>query len=138
MTKLQKLLICICSLFFIVILGCSAFQDAITPCYIDIDAATYANEPLTEILPYTTLFDAKRIRAKMDYIFESTKLKHFYLLSEMDYHIANSEQTKQMVFSIEGPIGLLAAGLPMFTLGWIGLSKPGDRKRITELENGGK
>jgi len=137
MTKLQKLFMFISALFLLIVLGCSAFQDAITPCYIDPDVATYANEPLTEMLPYTTLFDAKRIKAKMDYIYDSSKLKHFYLLGELDYHILGAEETKQMVFSPEGPIGMLAIGLPAFSLGWLGVSKPADRKRIVELENGG-
>jgi hypothetical protein len=134
MTKLQKLLTTISVLGLLIVLGCSTFQNALVPCYIDPDAAIFADEPLTNIMPWTTILDAKRISTKMDFVHSVGRLEYNYLKSNLSSYLADAEQFKQTAFSPSGPIGLLVpAGLGL-TIGTLALSKPDDKKKIKELE----
>jgi len=131
MKKYQRLIVWLCVLGLTVILGCSAFQDGVTPCYIppEVIESTGSEIPLISWMPFTSLFDAKYVKAK---------LKFQYLLHTnlMEASIFASEQFQQTLFSPEGPIGLLLPTLMGGTLGAFLISKPGDKKKIVELENG--
>lgn len=141
MGKKLKLFVVSVSIFLLAtILGCSMFQDVITPCYINKNCATYADTPLKMFTPYTSLFDAKRIAAKMEYINAVGTLKYAFLKEVLDLSIVGSEQFKQKVFDPTGPIGGLLLALPSFGLGALLVSKPEDKKKIATLEktNGNK
>lgn len=128
-------------------IGCSGFQDALTPCYIDESVGEYTEEEMTSFLPYTTLFDAKRLKRCMDWM-HLTKQEAFQRLQEDDvmlYTFLNdgmvlgmqdAEQFKHTVFDPTGPIGLMMTTLLGGTLGATLISKPGDKKEIEKLKNG--
>ena len=135
MNKFQKVITWLCVVVLTVILGCSAFQDAITPCYIPPTALDYVGEDDgTSFLPWTTLFDLKRIDMLVDFIFAIKKIEHGYIKGIDAFHIAAGEQLKTLLFSPTGPIGLLLPALTGGVLGTMLLSKPSDKKKIVELE----
>lgn len=134
MSKVQKILITFSGLCLVVILGCAAVQDIIVPTYVEPAAIEYANADVPLLLPYTTLADAKYVNAKMDFIHSIGQLKYSYLKNNLTFNIAMSEQIKQAVFTPEGPVGLLLPTLLGGALGATLISKPGDKKKITELE----
>lgn len=141
-TKVCKVVgITLVSLFFVILLGCSAIMDAVTPAYINPQVAKYADEPLTIFTPYTSLWDAKRINNKLDYMHlvkqasikkmaEDDDRAYAFYNDSIDISIAGGEEFKGNVFSPTGPLGVLLAGIPGFTLGWLGLSKPSDKRKL--------
>jgi len=136
--KFQKIIIWICVLSLTIMLGCSSFQDAVTPCYIPPEALNYADTNPTTFLPFTTLFDAKRVDKKIDYIHTlnqtTDKIEYEFLKRLNAFHISGAEQFQETIFSPSGPIGLLfPTGLGL-TLGSLLISKPNDKKKIADLE----
>jgi len=110
-------------------IGCSAIQDAITPTYVDKAAAEWSQQPTTMFLPYTTLWDAKRIVAAMDFRFATEKIRYGYYSGIMSLSIAGGEELKQTLFSPTGPIGLLATTVGGGTLGALLIERPGDKSK---------
>lgn len=131
---LQTTIIVLTGLIVLLFVSAGCLQDLITPCYINEDAAIYADEPLTEITPWTTILDAKRIDAKMDYVNEVGKLEYTYLKNNLLFHLMNAEQLKQSVFSTDGILSLLLIGGPSLALGAYGISKPADKRKVVDLE----
>ncbi len=127
--KFQKIITGLCVIGLTVILGCSSFQDAVTPCYIpeEVIKSTGTNLPLISGMPYTSLFDARHVK---------TKLYYQYLLHNnlMTTSIQASEMFQQKIFSPSGPLALLLPTGLGLTLGTLLLSKPEDKKKIVELE----
>lgn len=138
MNKKQKLLTVLTAIGLIIMFGCSAVQDAITPTYVNEEAAQWAGTTPKLFMPYTTLFDAKRIGMAIDYKLTIEKIKGGYYKSMTNLGIAAGEEIKATVFSPEGPIGLLLPTLFGGTLGAMLISKPSDKKQIDELKNGNK
>lgn len=121
-----------------IILGCASFQEALTPCYIPPAAVKYADANETSILPWTTLFDAKRVGMKMDFVHAlyqiTDRMKYEYLRGIMRFHIAAAEELKTTLFSPTGAVGLLITSALGGTAGALLLSKPADKKKIKRLE----
>jgi len=136
--KFKKVIVWFCVLSLTVILGCASFQDAVTPCYIPPAAFDYADTEPTTFLPFTTLFDAKRIDKKIDYTHTlnqtTDKLEYEFLKGLNALYISGAEQLQETVFSPNGPIGLLLPTLMGGTLGALLISKPDDKKKIVDLE----
>jgi len=127
------------SLFFlIVILGCAAFQDVLTPAWIPQSVLDYADANGPSILPWTTLFDARRVRAKMAFVHSWNRIKddirYEYESGIAQFHIAGAEQLQKSIFSPTGPIGMLIPASLAGTAGALLFSKPADKKKIKELE----
>ncbi len=147
MNWVQKILATVLAIILVAILGCSAWQDGITPAYIDPAAINYSGENPLVFTPYTSLWDLKRIDRALDlkhyktqveisrYV-EDDRIKYNYLKDGMQINMISAEELKGTLFSPTGPIGLLMAAAPAFGLGALLISKPSDKKRITELENG--
>ena len=138
MNKKQKTLTVLMVMALAVMFGCSAFQDVITPTYVSEDAAEWAGVPSKLIMPYTTLLDAKRIGAAIEYKIVVERFKGGYYKSMTNLSILAGEEIKATVFSPEGPVGLM---LPMLFGGTLGTmlggaykQRPKDKKRIEELE----
>ena len=135
---MKKMLIALCVFGLTIILGCSSFQDAVTPCYISEESIEYADTEPTIFLPFTTLFDARRIGAKMDFIYYRDqlvdKMQYEYLKGVNSFHIGVAEEFQERIFAPEGSIGLLLTTLMGGTLGTVLLSKPEDKKKIKDLE----
>ena len=136
--KFQKLLTWLSILGLTIVLGCSSFQDVLTPCYIPPGSIDYADTNATTLLPYTTVFDARRVGFKMDFIHAvnqtTDKMRYNYLKGMNSFHITAAEELQAKIFSPEGPIGLLFPTLMGGTLGALLISKPNDKKKIIELE----
>ncbi|MBA7477999.1 hypothetical protein ES707_13414 [subsurface metagenome] len=137
-TKTQNLIATVTILLLIVLLGCASFQDALTPCYISPAVIDYADANGTSILPWTTLFDAKRIAARMDFVhsWNQTKdrMRYTYLKGITQFHIAGAEELKVSLFSPTGPLALIVPTGLAATAGALLFSKPSDKKKIKELE----
>jgi len=135
MNKKQKTLTVLMVMCLAVMFGCSAFQDIITPTYVSPDAAEWAGVATKLIMPYTTLWDAKRIGMAIDYKITIERFKGGYYKSMTNLSILAGEEIKTTLFSPEGPVGLL---LPMLFGGGLGamlIKRPGDKsKKEVELE----
>lgn len=137
-TKTQNLIVTVSVLLLIVLLGCASFQDALTPCWISPAAIDYADANATSILPWTTLFDAKRISAKMNFVHSwnqiADRMEYEYLSGIHRFHIAGAEELKTSLFDPTGPLALLIPTSLAATAGALLFSKPSDKKKIKELE----
>ena len=68
MKKTHKLLLSMLILSLAVMFGCSAFQTALTPCFIDNECIEFADANVPLIMPYTTISDAYYVNGRMDYV----------------------------------------------------------------------
>lgn len=145
---IKTIIILLSATILIAFFGCSIAMDALTPCPIQPQAAAYADEPITDFLLISTVWDAKRIDAKMDYVHESNQINFARLMEDdnneyeylKDIHVSNIQsalQLQESVFSPTSPVGALIPGLSGLGLGAYLISKPEDRKKIKKLENGG-
>ena len=135
---LRNLLVTIASLGLVIILGCSAMQDAVTPCIVEEGTKDYTGQPLKKIMPYTTLLDSKRIAAWTDYTHETRQAKYRrmaedddmlygFLIDRSAVHQQDATRFQQAVFSPEGAIGLLFPTLLGGTLGALLIKRPKDK-----------
>ena len=138
MNKKQKTLTVLMVMGLAVMFGCSAFQDVITPTFVSEDAAEWADVPTKLLMPYTTLWDAKRVGRAIDYKITIERIKGGYYKNITNLAIVAGEEIKTTLFSPQGPVGL---ALPMLFGGTIGTllggayrQRPKDKKRIEELE----
>ena len=149
MSKKQKLLVGVLVLFVAALVSTSCIQDAVTPCYIDPDIGEYTGDNMTSWLPWTSIWDADRLAAKMKFLHDAnlTELeraaeddtKYYGFLNDaLILDRADAVIIKNTVFSPEGGLGSLLLAGSGFGLGSLLISKPEDKKRIVELENGGK
>jgi len=145
---MNKILIALVSALLIVFFGCSAMMDGVTPCYINEDIKDYTEEPLTSFLPYTTLWDANRLDRVMDFKYlinqkayerlaEDEGYTYNFLKNDLLISKAGAQELQDTLFDPAGPIGLLLPLIGGGTLGALLLSKPGDKKKIAELEKNG-
>ncbi|MBA7589500.1 hypothetical protein ES708_31585 [subsurface metagenome] len=134
--KTQNFIATITIILLIVLLGCASLQDVITPCYISPAAIKYADANETSILPWTTLFDAKRISAKMNFVYLwrqlSNRMKYEYLNGITEFHIGAAEELKVSMFDPTGPLALLIPTSLAATAGALLFSKPSDKKKIKD------
>jgi len=135
--KIQTLLVSVSILGLVVFIGCSSVQDLIIPSYISPAAIDYVDANVPILTPYTSLFDAKTIDRKMDYVHllnsMTEEARYKFLKSELAFHIGVSEEFQQAIFSPEGPIGLLFPTLLGGSLGALLIKRPGDKSK-KELE----
>lgn len=121
--KLEKLIVGIVVLLFVAVIAAGCVQDLLTPGYIDPDIVAI-NGGYKKVNPfYTSLFDVQRLKRQM-----LNKFK--YSIDTLDYSINNSLELKDTLFNPTNGIGFLLAGAPAFVLGWLGISKPSDKKKI--------
>lgn len=137
MRKLLKTtIVALIGLIVLLFITAGCIQDAITPCYVDEAAAEWAGVPTKLFLPYSTLWDAKRLSGAIDYKLTIERIKGGYYKSITNLSVLAGEEFKNTVFAPDGLLSLLMIGGPMCALGAYGISKPKDRKVIEELKNG--
>ena len=147
MNKKEMLLVGVLVLFVVVLIGTSCIQNAVTPCYIDPEIGEYTGEDMTSWMPWTSIWDADRLAAKMKFLHESNLIEldrakendtryYGFLNNALILSRADAVEVQNAIFDPSGPVGMLLAGLPMFGLGAMLIRKPGDGKLIKELENG--
>ena len=121
--KWEKLIVSVMVLLLVAVLAAGCVQDLLTPGYIDPDVIA-VNGGYERVNPfYTSLFDAQRLRRQV-----INKFK--YSVDALDYSINNSLELKDTIFNPTNGIGFLLAGAPAFALGWLGISKPSDKKKL--------
>ena len=135
---LQTTIMVLAGLIALTFVGAGCIQDAVTPAYVSEDAAEWANVPTKLFLPYTTLWDAKRVANAIDYKFSLERIRCGYYQNVMNISILAGEELKGTIFSPDGFLSLLLVGGPFCALGAYGISKPKDRKEIETLKNGNK
>ena len=138
MNKKQKTLTVLMVMALAVMFCCSACQDVITPTYVNKEAAEWAGTTTKLFMPYTTLWDAKRVSQAIDFKITIEKIRGGYYKNITNLGILGGEEIKTTLFSPQGPVGL---ALPMLFGGTIGTllggaykQRPKDKKKIQELE----
>ena len=146
-SKLSLLIVPFFVLMLVGFLGCAAFQDIVTPCYIDAEAMEYAGVEPNDVKVlglFTSLWDAKRLGRKMDRVTaENQKHLNRMIIDDVDHHayvsanqlthVQEAEDFKQMAFSPSGPVGMMFPMLTAFGIGALGISKPKDKRVIDSL-----
>ena len=136
-TKTQNLTATLSIFGLLVMLGCATFQAALTPCYVSPAAAEWANTTTNSLFPWTTLFDAQRVEMKLDYVYTMKQitdtLDYEYHKGITRFHKAAGEELRSTLFDPTGPIGMLIPASLAGTAGAFLVSKPSDKKKITEL-----
>lgn len=136
--KLQTIIMTVSILGLVILFGGACFQEVITPCWISPISLEYADVNATSILPWTTLFDAKRVDRMVDFKHtwnQATDTLRYKLTKGLNaIHISVGEELKATLFSPTGPIGLMFPALSGTAFGTFLLSKPKDKKKIAELE----
>ena len=122
----------------LIFIGAGCIQDLVTPAYVDVDAAEWANVSPNLFLPYSSLWDAKRLANAIDYKLTIERIKGGYYKNITNLSILAGEELKNTVFAPDGLLSLLLIGGPTFAMGSFLISKPKDKKEIEELKNGNK
>lgn len=139
--KFKKTVVIIAIAMLAIFMGCSAFQDAVTPNSIESEAKVYveADPNARGWLPYDTVRDAERIDRKVDYVHllnqaraarlqEDDDMEYGYLKEASVVHAQAAKEIKRIIFTPEGPVGLLATTLLGGTIGAIVIPSKGLKK----------
>ena len=144
MKFLKAFLIVLFATLLLAVVGGGCFQDLLTPIHIDEAAIKYSGQEATSYMPWTTVWDAKRIRAYVNYIHVQTQnayerlkkddsLTHAFLLDGVDANIADAMELQAMVFSPTSPLGAMLLAGGGLGLGALAIKRPGDKtKKQTE------
>lgn len=133
---LQTTIIILAGIISLVFIGAGCIQDIITPAYVNVDAAEWADVPTNLFLPWSTLWDAKRLSNAIDYKLTIERIKGGYYKDITNLSILAGEDFKNTIFAPDGLLSLLLIGGPTFAAGSFLISKPKDRKEIEVLKNG--
>jgi hypothetical protein len=148
MRKLGKgLVTLICVAGLVIMFGCAGMQDIATPIHIDKAAIEYAGVEATSYLPWTTVWDSRRVLAYMNYMHTQTQvaykrlqqddnLTHAFLLNSVEVNLADAVGLQKQLFDPTGPIGLLLPAL--FGTGIGAMFIPRKRERDLEKQLNGK
>lgn len=133
---LNTVIIVLVGAISVIFIGAGCVQDAVTPAYVSESAAEWAGVPAKLFLPYTTLWDAKRVGMAIDYKLTIERIKGGYYKNVTNLSILAGEELRNTVFAPDGLLSLLLIGGPTFAMGSFLISKPKDKKEIEELKNG--
>lgn len=140
MKKFGKALVTlICIVGLVITFGCAGLQDVITPCHVDENAIVYSEQPATSYLPWTTVFDAERIRAYMDYkhldfqaglkdLLEDDNRAYDFYTGQVNASIADARQLQQKLFNPNGSVGMAITALFGGTIGAMFINTPKKEK----------
>lgn len=138
---LKRLIVSVCTIGLIIMIGCSAVQDAITPAYILPEAAVYADvNDTSEFMPYTTLWDLNNLDRRLDFahqanqnvlgrMLEDDNLEYAFLKDAVTTSQQSAAAFKETVFSPSGPIGLMFPAVFGGLLGTFLIKRPGDKTK---------
>jgi hypothetical protein len=136
MKKLSKALVTlVCVIGLVIMFGCAGLQDLVIPCHIDEGVIEYSQQPATSYLPWTTVFDAERIRAYTDYthldyqkslkdLLEDDNLQYSFYTDRLISSIADARQLQQKLFDPNGSIGMAITALFGGTIGALFINTP--------------
>ena len=135
---LKTTVIVLAGLMVLLFVGAGCIQDVITPCYVDQDAAEWADVPPKLFMPYSNLWDAKRLTRAIDYKLTIERIKGGYYKSITNLSILAGEELKNTVFAPDGLLSLLMIGGPCLAAGGIFIPRGKDKREIEALKNGNK
>ena len=132
-TKALVTLVCVVGL--VIVFGCAGLQDLVIPCHINEDVIEYSGEEPTSYLPWTTVFDAERIKAYTDFehndlqryyqvLINQDDMKYNFLIGRVDLSIADARQLQQKLFNPNGSVGMAITALFGGTLGALFINTP--------------
>ena len=126
MKWIKKIPLVLVGLLLVALMGCSALLDAITPSYIPPKTIEYSKTEPKTFMPFTTLWDSQRVELHVSWEWKKKQLEYGFIKEVLDIHqMASAElQTKVMMPAITGLMGMSC-----FSIGWLGVSKPGDKKK---------
>lgn len=115
-------------------------QDIITPCHINESAIEYAGIEATSYAPWTTVWDAKRVRDYMNFnhvqyqnamnrLKDDDNIRHAFELDNLNVTLADSQAWQKKVFSPTGVIGLAFPALAAGTFGALFINT-GKKKKV--------
>lgn len=143
---IKKTLVTMCTVVLVVMIGCAAMMNAVTPCFIEPEVIKDANESPTSFMPFTTLWDAERIINKFDYNFqvgqiglirliEDKKMRRDFFRGLQMVHVGGAQEFQKTIFSPEGVVGILVPSLAIGTIGALLIKRPGDKsaKEVEEI-----
>ncbi len=133
---LQVTVITLTGVISLIFIGAGCVQDAVTPAYVNETAAEWAGVPTKIFLPYTSLWDVKRVGMAIDYKLTIERIKGGYYKEVTNLSILAGEELKNTVFAPDGLLSLLMIGGPTFAMGSFLISKPKDKREIEVLKNG--
>lgn len=146
MKFLKMFLVILFASLLLAVIGGGCFQDLLMPIHIDEAAIEYSGQEATSYMPWTTVWDAKRIRGYVNYMHVQTQnayerlkkddsLTHAFLLDGVDANIADAEELQAQVFSPTSPLGAMLLAGGGLGLGALAIKRPGDKsKKQVELE----
>lgn len=134
----QTTVVVLAGIIVLVFVGAGCIQDIVSPAYVDRDAAEWAGVPTKLFLPYSTLWDAKRLAHAIDYKLTIERIKGGYYKSITNLSILAGEEFKSTVFASDGLLSLLMIGGPCLAAGGMFIPRGKDKKEIEKLKNGGK
>lgn len=142
MKKISKALVTlVCIVGLVIMFGCAGLQDIATPCHIDENAIVYSEQEPTSYLPWTTVFDAERIKAYMDYkhldfqkglkdLLEDDNLAYDFYTGQLNSSIADARQLQQKLFNPNGSIGMAITALFGGTIGAMFINTPKKKEKV--------
>ena len=118
----------------VLLLGCSAVLDAVTPCYIPPDTIKSADTEPTTFMPFTTLWDSQRIDRLIDLKYQRRQLEYFFRkkVSNIHQQAAMRMQADFIQPALAGLVGVGGLGI-----GWLGIKRPGDKTK-EQLDHAGR
>lgn len=135
MSKRYKVLVGVLVLFLLAFLGCAGIQNAVTPAYIPEDNIEYSGAEVPRWPGiYTNINDAEYVLKRMEYVRSLSDLEYAFLTDDLQTHLKNAKELRDNVFDPSSPLGMMIPALSGLVLGWIGLSRPEDKKKVAELE----
>ena len=144
----NRIFITVLATFLIAFFTAGCLQDLIAPCYIEQEAIEYSQVEVKKNIPYTSLWDAKRVQLGMEYQHHLRTIElnrdlmdediYFNFINDAHLtHVKNSNEFKNTVFSPGSPIGLAISGLGFGTIGALCIKRPGDKsEKQIKAENG--
>lgn len=136
LTTISKgLVTLVCIIGLVIMFGCAGLQDLVVPCHIDENVIEYSGQEATSYLPWTTVFDAERIKSYMDYNhidlqhyykceIEKDTMKYNFYSSIHNLDISDARQLQQKLFDPNGSIGMAIVALFGTTIGALFINTP--------------
>ena len=145
----EKALVIVAVMLLSIIIGCAAFQNAVTPSWIERPALRYIEDMNTACsIPrfwWTSVTDAEVVDRLLEYSHDHRQLLlqrakdddvawFAVIKGQHNVNLQNAYALRTQLFTPEGTIGLLATTGMGVMLGAIGFSKPGDKRQIEQLK----
>lgn len=135
----RALLMLICVTGLVVIFSAGCLQNLSIPTHIDERAIDYSEVSPTSYLPWTTLWDAQRIRKEILYkhgrlqvvykrLQEDDTAKVTHIIGGLDTNIGEAQTMKEKLFNPNGSVGMAMTALFGGTIGAFFINTPKKKK----------